>query len=397
MPPIGVIDTDAHISEPPDLWTSRISSQKYGDQIPRLERDTKNGLDRWLIGGKLLTGVSGWAMAGWKDFPPSFPPTMEDADPGAFDPVERIKWMDDAGVTAQVIYPNLLAFFPYAFLAIEDRQLQIECVQAYNDFLVDFSAEAPGRYIPLTALPFWDVEASVAEIRRCHARGHRGIVFMSKPYKLGMPALRDDHWRPIFETAVELESSINFHVGFQEMNEDDIRSMIGMGTYRADYAKNSSLALMGNAEAIADVIMSGICERYPTLKFVSVESGFGWLPYFVESMDWQWYNSGAAKEMPDRLLPSEYFRRQIMGTFWFEKESVRRLVDLYPDNLMFETDYPHPTSLSPGPASSAKNPKEMVEDALGGVSSEIREKVLYGNAAELYHYTPVTELQDVTA
>ncbi len=386
MSPTGVIDTDAHVSEPPDLWTSRISSQKYGDQIPRLERDTKNGLDRWLIGGKMLTGVAGWAMAGWKDFPPSFPPTMEDADPGAFDPVERVKWMDDAGVTAQVLYPNLLAFFPYAFLAIEDRQLQIECVQAYNDFLVDFSERAPGRFIPLTALPFWDVEASVAEIQRCHDKGHRGIVFMSKPYKLGMPVLRDDHWRPIFEAAADLGSSINFHVGFQEMDENDIRSMIGMGTYRADYAKNSSLSLMGNAEAIADVIMSGLCERYPTLKFVSVESGFGWLPYFVESMDWQWYNSGAAKELPDRLKPSEYFRRQILGTFWFEREPVSRMVDLYPDNVMFETDYPHPTSLSPGPASSAKNPKEMIEDALGGVDEEIRHKVLYANAAKLYRY-----------
>jgi predicted TIM-barrel fold metal-dependent hydrolase len=297
--------------------------------------------------------------------------------------------MDDAGVTAQVIYPNLLAFFPYAFLAIEDKGLQVECVRAYNDFLVDFAAAAPGRYIPLTALPFWDVEASVAEIHRCHARGHRGIVFMSKPYKIGLPVLSDDHWRPIFEAATEVGSSINFHVGFQEMDEQDIRSMIGMGAYRSDYAKNSSLALLGNAEAIADVIMSGICERYPTLKFVSVESGFGWLPYFVESMDWQWFNSGAAKELPDRLLPSEYFRRQLMGTFWFERDTISRMIDLYADNVMFETDYPHPTSLSPGPASSAKNPKEMIEDALGGVSEEIRRKVLFENAAELYHYEEV--------
>ncbi len=389
MAEIGVIDTDAHVSEPPDLWTSRLSSQKYGEQIPHLVRDERNNLDRWSVGGKMLTGVAGWAMAGWKDFPPSFPPTMEDADPGAFDPIARLDWMDDSGVTAQVLYPNLLAFFPYAFLAIEDEQLQIECVQAYNDFLVDFSEKAPGRYIPLTALPFWNVEASVAEIRRCHAKGHKGIVFMSKPYKLGFPVLRDEHWTPIFETAEELGLSINFHVGFQEMDEADIRSMIGMSTYRSDYAKNSSLALMGNAEAIADVIMSGICERYPSVKFVSVESGFGWLPYFVETMDWQWKNSGAAKELPDRLLPSEYFERQIMGTFWFERLTVPRLIDLYPNNLMFETDYPHPTSLSPGPNSTSENPKIMVAKALEGVPEEIQRKVLFENAAKLYRYEGV--------
>jgi hypothetical protein len=112
--------------------------------------------------------------------------------------------------------------------------------------------------------------------------------------------------------------------------------------------------LLNNAEAIADVIMSGVCKRYPGLKFVSVESGFGWVPAFVESMDWQWLNSGASKAYPDYEMPSEYFRRQVFGMFWFEHDAVRRIMDLYPDNLMFETDFPHPTSLSPGPASAPR-------------------------------------------
>jgi uncharacterized protein len=384
-----IIDTDSHVSEPPDLWTSRISSARWGEQIPHLIHDDRNDVERWVVGGKRLTGIAGWAMAGWRDYPPSHPRTIEEADPGAFYPVERTEWLDKFGISAQVLYPNLLAFFPYAFLAIDDSGLQRECVQAYNDFLVDFSANAPGRYLPLTAIPFWDVAASVEEIERCHALGHKGIVFAGKPHKIGLPNLSDPHWAPIFEVAQELDASLNFHVGFQEMNEADIRQIIGSGTDRANYAKASSLSLLGNAEAIADVIMSGICDRYPTLKFVSVESGFGWLPYFVETMDWQWLNSGAAKDMPDRLLPSEYFRRQILGSFWFERESIRRLVDLYPENVMFETDYPHPTSLSPGPASSSRTPAEMIAESLAGVPEETCRKVLFDNAAALYHHTPV--------
>jgi predicted TIM-barrel fold metal-dependent hydrolase len=383
---LPVIDADSHVSEPPDLWTARLSSAGWGDQIPHLEFDERRGYERWVIGGKRLTAVAGWAMAGWNDFPPSHPRTMDEADPGAFDPVVRAERLDEFGVTAQVLYPNLLAFFPYAFLAIEDRKLRLECVQAYNDFLVEFSHKAPGRFIPLTALPFWDVKESVEEMRRCHGAGHRGIVFAGKPYKLGLPNLSDPHWGPIFEAAEALELPVNFHVGFQEMDEDDIRSMLGLATVRADYAKNSALSLLGNAEAIADVIMSGICEQYPNLKFVSVESGFGWLPYFVESMDWQWLNSGAAKELPDRLMPREYFRRQVYGSFWFERDTIPRLIDLYPDNMLFETDFPHPTSLSPGPASSSENPRDMIRGSLQGVPEEIQRKVLFENAARLYKY-----------
>jgi len=131
--------------------------------------------------------------------------------------------------------------------------------------------------------------------------------------------------------------------------------------------------------------MSGVCQRYPEVGFVSVESAFGWIPSFVESMDWQWLNSGAAKAFPDMEMPSFYFRRQVYGMFWFEHESVRRQLDLFPDNVMFETDFPHPTSLSPGPASSAKTPRETVNDFFDGLPEDLTRKVLYENGARLYH------------
>jgi len=382
---IPIIDTDSHISEPPDLWTSRLSDAKWGDRVPHLEFDERRQTDRWVVGDRRLTGVAGWALAGWGDYQPSHPLTIEDAEPGAFYAKDRAKRLDDFGVTAQVLYPNLLAFFMGSFLRLKEPQLMLQCVQAYNDFLSDFSVEAPGRFIPLTVLPFWDVDASVAEIKRCAGRGHHGIVFASKPHKFELPELRDPHWAPILETAQELGLSINFHTGFQDRSEEELRQMISVGRDRADYAKESSLSLLGNAEAVADVIFSGLCHKYPSLNFVSVESGFGWLPYFVEAMDWQWLNSGAAKAHPERELPSFYFRRQIYGSFWFEREAVPHLLHLYPDNALFETDYPHPTSLSPGPASSAKVARQWIEEGLAGVPEELLRKVLFENAARLYH------------
>ncbi|HEY1969475.1 MAG TPA: amidohydrolase family protein, partial [Pseudonocardia sp.] len=347
---LPVIDTDSHLAEPPDLWTSRMSTAKWGDAIPHLYFDERHGLERWLVGGKRLTAVANWACAGWKDYPPSFPRTIDDAMPGAFFAEDRIDWLDANGIYSQSLYPNLLCFSHHAFLRMEPEP-RLECVRVYNDFLDDFAGDNPRRFIRLAALPFWDVEESVKELDRVAANGHQGIVFIAKPHKMGLPRLIDDHWAPLFERCQEMGMPVNFHVGFADTSEDDFKAMMGSGADRTDYARLSSFVLLNNSEAIADLCIGGVCHRYPELKFVSVESGFGWIPSFVETMDWQWMNSGAAKAYPDREFPSTYFKRQVYGMFWFEDECVLRIADLYPDNIMFETDFPHPTSLVPGPAS----------------------------------------------
>ena len=124
---------------------------------------------------------------------------------------------------------------------------------------------------------------------------------------------------------------------------------------------------------------------FPELNFVSVESGVGWLPAYLEALDWQWQNAGLHVKRPEyELLPSEFFKRQIYACFWFEKEVLQRAAELYPDNLMYETDYPHPTSMSPGPATIATHPRDYAVDALRGIPADTVEKLLRGNAARVY-------------
>ena len=77
----------------------------------------------------------------------------------------------------------------------------------------------------LSVLPYWDVEASIAELLRCREKGHHGVCFLSKPYKIGLPPLHDPHWEPLFSVAQETGMSLNFHVGFQEFDEDDFKSI----------------------------------------------------------------------------------------------------------------------------------------------------------------------------
>ena len=118
----------------------------------------------------------------------------------------------------------------------------------------------------------------------------------------------------------------------------------------------------------------------------AVESGAGWIPSVLDTFDWQWENNWVRSEHPEyELKPSEYFRRQIYSCFWFEESGIRNAIELYPDNMLYETDYPHPTSMSPGPKSIAERPQEYANRVLGSLPEETLAKILHDNAAAIYH------------
>jgi uncharacterized protein len=381
----AVADVDSHIIEPADLWTSRLPS-KWGDLVPHVRFHERRQEDYWYVGDRKLYGAGAFAQAGWPEFPPSHPRHLDQALPAAVDPRARLAYMDEMGIYYQVLYPNIVGFHSHVFLKEMPTELATECVRAYNDWLTEFSSTDARRLIPMTMLPFWDIDESVAEMRRCHDMGHKGVLFAARYDKVGLPRLVDDYWEPLLGQAQEMGLSMNFHVGFLA-SADDLKGAVDQ-SHKLDFTRESSLTLLGNAQNVAEVVLSGVCHRYPDLKFVSVENGAGWLPFLAESMDWQWLNVGAHKDYPERLLPSEYMKRQIYGMYWFEQASVRSVIGQLADNLMFETDFPHATSLSPGPASESPSPCEVIERSLGGLPDEIAGKVLQHTATGLYHLEP---------
>jgi predicted TIM-barrel fold metal-dependent hydrolase len=178
--------------------------------------------------------------------------------------------------------------------------------------------------------------------------------------------------------------SVNFHVGVGNTADEVAAAMNRQNNDERKNAVRSSMALMSNARTIAQLVMSDLCERFASLNFVSVESGFGFIPFLLESLNWSWMDNGGRDGFPNRLMPSDYFRRQVYATFWFEKDSLELLAK-YQDNTMFETDFPHPTSLSPGPASHAPPPPEIIRRDIEIVGGEVMYKALFENAARVYH------------
>ena len=160
-----IIDADTHVTEPPDLWTSRLPA-KWKERAPHIEWDDENEQEVWVIDGERATVIGVTATAGWRDPFPANPPTFADCHRGSHDLKERMKYMDSLGIWAQVLYPNVGGFGTQAFQKIDDANLKLACVQAYNDYLIDWIAPEPRRFAPIMATPFWDVDATVAEIEQ---------------------------------------------------------------------------------------------------------------------------------------------------------------------------------------------------------------------------------------
>ena len=375
-------------------------SKKWGDLVPHVVKaSTVNAagttgqlatvtIDRaaeddiWIVGGKPGMPTALLAWTGHDEPWPGHPHTLADAHPAASVAAARLTMMDEVGVYAQLIFPNTGGSRQYLAMAKSEPELALDCCRAYNDFLTEWCSADPKRLLAQISLPLWDVDACVQEIERNAAAGHKSVMMTYQPDGHGLPWLADEHWDPVWNATQDAGLPITFHI-------DSGRDMnVWPGYDPATYVvKLTVQSFLGNADAISEIVFSGLCHRFPGLDFVSVESGIGYIPYLLESMDWQWINLGMDKVHPDRdLLPSEYFRRQVYGSFWFEQDSALRILDLIQDNVLYETDFPHPTSITPGQFEFSESARENLDRkfANSGVSEEILHKVLHDNAARVY-------------
>ncbi len=379
---IRAIDTDTHITEPADLWTSRVSTKKWGDSVPNVKRVA--GRDVWFIGDKPCGSPGYTTMAGFNGSVPDAPKGYDDIPASSFDAHERLKHMDAEGIYAQVLYPNVGGFGSGGFLQLKEPELMLECVRAYNDFLIEWCSADPSRLVPVAAMPFWDVDECVKETERAVGMGHKAVLACSQPEAWGEPVLASKHWDPFWTVAQEAGIPISFHIGAGDVsglfNDSDDLGI------RANFARVSSMIFMQNVTCLADLIFGGVCHRFPELKLVSVESGVGWIPSYLESADWQFVNSETRKEHPEYdLLPSEYFRRQIYGCFWFESDGLKPALEQFPDNCLWETDFPHPTCQHPGlEGGLTERPADYADRVFANVSDATLQKVLHDTAARLY-------------
>ena len=190
----------------------------------------------------------------------------------------------------------------------------------------------------------------------------------------------DRHWDPLWETAVELNLPLSFHIGSGDMEDGLGREKVAAYGRMSTFTSGSVNVFLKNGFQMSELLLSGVFVRHPEVQFVSVESGVGWIPFTLEALDYQFMGNRVFDEHPEfDRLPSEYFKTNVHACYWFEQVAPRRLIDkVGADRIMFETDFPHPTSLYGGDVHTA------IANGLGDSDEETRRKILWGNGQKLY-------------
>jgi predicted TIM-barrel fold metal-dependent hydrolase len=373
-----IVDIDSHYTEPRDLWTSRAPA-KWKDLAPRVVE--LQGRECWVVGRDVLLSPPGLCVIrpdGSKVQGKVSLERFDEMTPAATEVGARLRKLDELGLTLQILYPNVVGFAGAAVMQIQDAGLRAFCMTGYNDGIAQLQAESGGRLLPQAVLPFWDMDASVKELIRCHDElALTGFALPDSPEKWGLPGLHEAHWDPLWALAQERGLPCNFHIGsggfsFGEAwpNQPFDRML----------ATLSTLVFMANSRCIVNLIFSGLLDKFPRQKFVSVESGIGYLPFLLESCEYQ-MDENTVNQAGLKLRPTEYFRRQIYASYWFERKHVRQTLEaLGEDNVMFETDFPHPTCLYP-------SVRDQVQASLADLPQRVQRKVLYQNAAKVYGLT----------
>jgi uncharacterized protein len=378
-----IVDADSHWSETEDLFTSRAPAQ-YRDRVPHVE--VVDGERTWIFDGQPMGRYSSGGVIGRDGHKEEaqtalFEWSIEDIHVGAYDPVVRLQVLDECGIDAQVMFPNTIGLGGQDLGGVDDLALRRLAVEIYNDAGAEMQETSGNRLLPLPVMPAWDIDACVTEAKRVAANGARGINMTTDPDDLGAPDLANRAWDPFWAVCEELHLPVHFHIG---------ASVTGMNFYgryfwpshpdNTKLAIGGSLLFIGNARVVTNLILSGIFDRYPGLKAVSVESGIGWIPFILETLDYE-MSENAPRELAQlEKPPSEYFRSNLYATFWFEN-ARNKLPDLIEavgeDCILFETDFPHPTCLYPTPLAS-------MEAKMATISDTARRKIMGENARQLY-------------
>jgi predicted TIM-barrel fold metal-dependent hydrolase len=368
-----VISTDDHAFEKPDTFISRVP-KKFREDCLQIRRQD-DGTDWWVFAGEKVRAVSTGAAAMRKDR--GAVKTWEELPAAAYDASARLEVMDEDGVDVEVLFPQASGFGGGAFMTgKKGEDLCLASIRACNDYLAEEWLGVSDRFVPQALAPLWGPKLAAAELCRAFEIGHKALVWSGAPQKLGLPHFNDRFWDPVWSTAQELGTPVALHIGSGGLGMDLWSGYSGMRRL----AMVSVNAITSNIQIVANLLLSGVLERFPELKVVSVESGMGWVPYLLETMDHQFEQQRLGEDRRS-MKPSELFHRNCYVNFWYERVGVELRHKGGVDNIMWEADFPHPTSTYP-------RSREFIAECLAGIPGDERRKMLSSNAERVYGLAP---------
>jgi len=370
-----LVSVDDHVVEPPDLFESRLSGADL-EYAPRIVHKDDVEADVWVFQGIEIPNVGLNAVAGRPPEEYGFEPTaFDEIRRGAYDIHERVRDMDANGMLGSMCFPSMTGFCGQLFSRAPDLGMGLRLLQAYNDWHIDeWCGTYPGRFIPLGLVPAWDPEAMAAEVHRIAAKGCHAITFSENPAKLGWPSFHSPHWDPFWRACEEEGTVVCLHIGSS--------SDIAMTAVDAPIDVMITVTPMNLFSCAADLIWSRVLREFPNLKIALSEGGIGWIPYFLDRIDYVYHHHKAwtHQDFGDRL-PSQVFNDNFITCFIDDPSGLRNLDVINTDKVTWECDYPHSDSTWP-------QAPELFMKAAGHLPDDIIEKITWQNACREFQFDP---------
>ncbi len=370
------ISANEHVIESRDVWTNRLSAEKWGDRIPHvITKD--DGSEEWLIDGRAYPLAGSGSAAACAPDHTSEPRRWADIATAIVDPAERLVAMEGQGVDYAVLYPSVAGVGGERFGQIEDPELELACVQAYNDWLIDTWAAASPKFIPQCIVPLSSFELMESEIRRAVGRGHKGVIFPAYPEQVrkGAPHLNDSGYDVVWRTCQELGVPVCFHAGIipsMELEPYSGYSSAVQAAFRAITRPASATPMLSN------ILVSRIFERFPDLKVVFAESALGLTSFTVEGCDYGFRMWRLDERYDHKARPSAYFKKNCYVVGWYDELNLKSLAEyLGTNSLLWTTKFPLGTSSWP-------DTQDQLNKSFSDMSADDRHQVLWSNAANLY-------------
>jgi predicted TIM-barrel fold metal-dependent hydrolase len=375
MADYGLLDADSHVSEPLNLWQQRLPA-KYRDEAPRMVTEYHGKPGAWWIieqdrepHNVILGFGANKSLEELQQFLKGF--SYAGAHRGGWDPVQRVKDMDQDGIAGDVLYTTL----GFRMFWIRNAEFQRACFQVYNDWLAELCSHSPKQLKGLGLISLYDPKQGALDLEDCAKKGLAGaMIWASPPDELPFHSeIYDNFWA----AAQDLGMPLSLHEF--------------AGTRWVDWDSNAKKRLVAGAinsheveATFATLILSGVLERFPRLKVVSAELNCGWLAYFLRRMDERFASRGTrlhGSPFPTKLTmkPSDYFHRQLYATFIDDPFGVAHRHEIGVENLLWSSDFPHSASFWP-------HSREKIAEDFQDISEQDKRKILRDNAAKLYGF-----------
>jgi predicted TIM-barrel fold metal-dependent hydrolase len=367
-----LLSSDSHVVEPAGLFTDRITG-KFRDDAPRLMM--VDGTERWSVQGVPLHISTAAFAPGDRFLPPEQRPVrpasfVEAVDARAYVVDDWLAANEQDGVWGGVVFPSATL----VYYGVTSSELLDEILRVYNEWIADFAAHAPDRIKPVGLLNPDDVPAAARMAEKLKAQGFAGLML---PVRVQQGHTYDSpDFEPLWEVIEGLGMPLSMHIAGNRTPGD---FLLGNVTRIADQVTIADYYVRAS---LADFILSGVFERHPDLKVLSVEHEGSWVFHFLQRIDWHYLNNRGLQSRPrfkDGRLPSDYFHQNVAICFTEDPFLVQNRHVVGVDNIAWGSDFPHSESVYSMSHTSLASQFE-------GVPDDERFKLAVGNTARLYGF-----------